>query len=79
MSARMIENYWFCDHFSRQLRLHFQLRPELIGTLAEGVMALDAEGRILGVNRAGLQLLGCSGAALRIQGLRMLFGLSSAS
>ncbi len=23
VAARTIENYWFCDNFSRNLRLHF--------------------------------------------------------
>ncbi|WP_157462856.1 sigma-54-dependent Fis family transcriptional regulator [Curvibacter gracilis] len=75
VAARTIENYWFCDNFSRNLRLHFHFRPELIGTMVEGVIALSADGKILGVNRAGLQLLGTSSAAARIQGVRVVFGM----
>ena len=75
VAARTIENYWFCDNFSRNLRLHFHFRPELIGTMVEGVMALGPDGKILGINRAGLQLLGTSSAAARIQGVSVVFGL----
>jgi len=75
VAARTIENYWFCDNFSRNLRLHFHFRPELIGTMVEGVIALGPDGKILGVNRAGLQLLGTSSAAARIQGVRVVFGM----
>lgn len=76
VAARTIENYWFCDNFSRNLRLHFHSQPELIGTMVEGVIALGADGKILGINRAGLKLLGASSAAVRIQGLRVMLGLS---
>ncbi|RUP28061.1 MAG: sigma-54-dependent Fis family transcriptional regulator [Curvibacter sp.] len=75
VAARTIENYWFCDNFSRNLRLHFHFRPELIGTMVEGVLALGPDGKILGINRAGLQLLGTSSAAARIQGVRVVFGM----
>ncbi|MBV8619886.1 MAG: sigma-54-dependent Fis family transcriptional regulator [Curvibacter sp.] len=75
VAARTIENYWFCDNFSRNLRLHFHFRPELIGTMVEGVIALGPDGRILGINRAGLQLLGTSSAAARIQGVNVVFGM----
>lgn len=76
VAARTIENYWFCDNFSRNLRLHFHSQPELIGTIVEGVIALGVDGKILGINRAGLKLLGASSAAVRIQGLRVMLGLS---
>jgi sigma-54 dependent transcriptional regulator, acetoin dehydrogenase operon transcriptional activator AcoR len=76
MSARMIENYWFRDSFRGKLCVHFHAQPELIGTVVEGIMALDGDGRVQGINLAGLKLLGSSSAALRILGLRGLFGLS---
>jgi sigma-54 dependent transcriptional regulator, acetoin dehydrogenase operon transcriptional activator AcoR len=76
MSARTIENYWFCDNFSRSLRLHFHSQPEFIGTVAEGIIAIGTEGKVLGVNRAGLNLLSTSSAALRVQGIGFMLGLS---
>ncbi len=75
MCARTIENNWFRDKFRQALQLHFHTLGELIGTAEEGTIAFDEDGKILGTNRAGLQILGISASALRIQGLRMLFGL----
>jgi sigma-54 dependent transcriptional regulator, acetoin dehydrogenase operon transcriptional activator AcoR len=78
MSARNIENYWFCDNFSRSVRLHFHTQPELIGTVAEGIIAIGAQGKVLGINRAGLALLNTNSAALRMQGINLMLGLSFA-
>lgn len=75
MCARTIENNWFRDKFRQALQLHFHTQAELIGTAEEGTIAFDEDGRVLGTNRAGLQILGTSASALRIQGLRALFGL----
>jgi len=74
MSARMIENHWLNDDFSDALRLHFHPRLEFIGTLMEGILATDADGRILGANRSALDLLGLSGAALRMHTVDSLLG-----
>jgi transcriptional regulator of acetoin/glycerol metabolism len=74
MSARMIENHWLNDDFSDALRLHFHPRLEFIGTLMEGILAVDADGRILGANRSSLDLLGLSGAALRMHTVDSLLG-----
>ena len=58
MSAQMIENRVFLCRFRDQYALRFHSRPEFIGTLWEGVLALDEEGRILAVNRSALFQLG---------------------
>ncbi|HET9645795.1 MAG TPA: GAF domain-containing protein, partial [Burkholderiaceae bacterium] len=76
MSARMIENHWLSDDFRHALRLHFHSRPEFIGTLMEGIVAVGRDGRFLGANRSALDQLGMSGAALRMNGLPTLFGLT---
>jgi transcriptional regulator of acetoin/glycerol metabolism len=75
MSARMIENHWLSDDFRHALRLHFHGRPEFIGTLAEGIVAVDRDGRFQGANRSALEQLGCSGAALRMRSTVSLFGV----
>ncbi len=54
MSAQIIENRAFLCRFRDQYALRFHSRPELIGTLWEGVLALDEEGRILAANRSAL-------------------------
>ena len=79
MSARMIENHWLSDDFRNALRLHFHSRPEFIGTLMEGILAISPEGRITGANRGALEQLGLSGAALRMQSPESLFGTTVAA
>jgi transcriptional regulator of acetoin/glycerol metabolism len=74
MSARMIENHWLNDDFRDALRLHFHARMEFIGTLMEGILAVDRDGRILGANRSALDLLGMSGAGLRMHTVSSLLG-----
>jgi sigma-54 dependent transcriptional regulator, acetoin dehydrogenase operon transcriptional activator AcoR len=76
MSARMVENHWLNDDFRDALRLHFHGRPEFIGTLMEGILAVDRDGRLLGANRSALDLLSLSGAALRMHTVATLFGTS---
>ena len=75
MCARTIENHWFRDKFRQSLQLHFHTQAELIGTVEEGIIAFGEDGKVLGANRAGLKILAISASSLRIQGLRMLFGL----
>jgi transcriptional regulator of acetoin/glycerol metabolism len=79
MSARMIENHWLSEDYGNQLRLHFHLRPEFIGTLLEGIIVLDGEGRILGANRSALDQLDLTGAALRLHTLTSLFDTTIAA
>jgi transcriptional regulator of acetoin/glycerol metabolism len=78
MSARLIEHQWFSDRFRGALMLHLHDSPGGIGTVQEGVIALDADGRILGANRCALELLGHSAARLRHDNLQSLFGVSLA-
>lgn len=79
MSARMIENHWLSDDYNNRLRLHFHSRTEFIGTLLEGIVVVEPDGRILGANRGALDQLGLSGAALRTRSLASLFGTSTAA
>jgi len=76
MSARMIENRWLTEDFGHAMRLHFHTRPEFIGTLMEGILAIAEDGRIIGANRGALEQLGASGATLRMQNIETLFGAS---
>jgi transcriptional regulator of acetoin/glycerol metabolism len=74
MSARMIENHWLTDDYRNVMRLHFHSRVEFIGTLMEGILAISADGKLVGANRGALEQLGMSGAALRMHSLTTLFG-----
>jgi transcriptional regulator of acetoin/glycerol metabolism len=79
MSARMIENQWLSDDYGNRLRLHFHGRAEFIGTLLEGIIVVGADGKILGANRSALDQLGMSIAALRMQSLASLFGITASA
>ncbi len=76
MSAQMIENHWFSDRFRHGLRLHFHPRAEMLGTVREGLLAVSPDGAILGANRTALSFVGTSAAALRMEGLEGVFGVS---
>lgn len=58
MSAQMIENRAFLCNFRDHYALRFHSRPEFIGTLWEGALALNEEGQILAANRSALFQLG---------------------
>ncbi|QPF73829.1 GAF domain-containing protein [Roseateles sp. DAIF2] len=74
MSARLIEAQWFADRFRHSSRLHFHPSAAALGTLHEGLLALDEDGRVLGANRRALELLGLAPMALRRESLTGLFG-----
>ena len=61
-AARMIENRLVADACRRHIRLHLHSRPEGIGSVAEGIVALSEDGWIIGANRNALQLLGLASA-----------------
>jgi transcriptional regulator of acetoin/glycerol metabolism len=79
MSARMIENQWLSDDYGNRLRLHFHGRAEFIGTLLEGIIVVGVDGKILGANRGALDQLDMSIAALRMQSLTSLFGITASA
>lgn len=58
MSARLIENCNFLRQFRNARQLHFHDRPEFVGLLDEGIIALDEDGRIVGANQCALNQLG---------------------
>ncbi|HEX8602576.1 MAG TPA: sigma-54-dependent Fis family transcriptional regulator [Pseudoduganella sp.] len=58
MSVQMIENRVFLDRFRHDYILRFHNRPEFIGTLSEGAIALDPAGKVLAATRCALFQLG---------------------
>lgn len=56
-TAQMIENRMFLARHGADVRLHFHPLAEGIGTLAEGVIAINYDGWLIGANPAGLALL----------------------
>ena len=62
MSVQMIENRVFLHQFRHDFLLRFHNRPEFVGTLSEGAIALSVTGTVLAASRAALSLLGYSRA-----------------
>jgi transcriptional regulator of acetoin/glycerol metabolism len=76
MAVRMIENHWFSDDHRNGGYIHLHQRPEFLGTLTEGILAVSLEGKVLGANRGAQEQLGLSSAALRMHTVTSLFGTS---
>ncbi len=57
-AARMIENRLLAATCKRNIRLHLHSAPEGIGSVAEGIVAVSADGWIVGANRVALARLG---------------------
>ncbi|KAF3998799.1 sigma-54-dependent Fis family transcriptional regulator [Glaciimonas immobilis] len=76
MSAQMIENHLFLAAFQDAITLHFNTRPEFVGTLMEGIVSFSPSGKFLSANRTGLFQLGLPMSALQSHTFSSLFGLS---
>lgn len=57
-SVQMIENRVFLQHFRDKYIVRFHNRPEFVGTLSEGAIALSVTGKVLAATRRALLLLG---------------------
>ncbi|MBV8209825.1 MAG: sigma-54-dependent Fis family transcriptional regulator [Burkholderiaceae bacterium] len=75
MSAGLIENNLFNGAFPAGVTLRFHARPELIGTLFEGIAVLDADGRFVTANRSAVFQLGSPLAELCRHTAATLFGV----
>jgi transcriptional regulator of acetoin/glycerol metabolism len=58
MSVQMIENRMFLHQFRHDYILRFHNRPEFVGTLSEGAIALSVTGKVLAATRSALFQLG---------------------
>jgi transcriptional regulator of acetoin/glycerol metabolism len=58
MSVQMIENRVFLHQFRHDFILRFHNRPEFVGTLSEGAIALSVTGQVLAATRSALFQLG---------------------
>ena len=63
MSVQMIENRVFLHRFRHDFILRFHNRPEFVGTLSEGAIALTAGGTVLAATRGALVQLGYTSPA----------------
>jgi transcriptional regulator of acetoin/glycerol metabolism len=60
MSVQMIENRVFLNQFRHEYIVRFHNRPEFVGTLSEGAIALSVTGKVLAATRCALFQLGLS-------------------
>lgn len=60
MSVQMIENRVFMQRFRNEYIMRFHNRPEFIGTLSEGAIALSITGKVLAATRSAVFQLGLS-------------------
>jgi len=60
MSVQMIENRGFLQRFRHDYIMRFHNRPEFIGTLSEGALALSVTGKVMAATRSALLQLGLS-------------------
>jgi transcriptional regulator of acetoin/glycerol metabolism len=74
MSASVIENHLFAEAFTNEVTLHFHARPELIGTLFEGIAVFRPTGECVAANKAALFQFGHTLAEVRGRSFTQLFG-----
>jgi len=58
MTAQLIENQFFAHECNDEILVYFHCRPELIGTIYEGIVAFSLDGRFVAGNRCALSQLG---------------------
>jgi transcriptional regulator of acetoin/glycerol metabolism len=76
MSARLIENCALLRTFHDGWVLRFHVRPEFVGLLTEGMLAVDDDGCVAGVNQSAVTQLGVESRAELIgQSVNALFDL----
>jgi transcriptional regulator of acetoin/glycerol metabolism len=64
MTAHTVERRIFEASFAGEILIAFHMRPEYVGSLGEGLVALGPDGRVLAMNDAGLAQLGLRRDAL---------------
>ena len=77
MSAQTIENRIFLCRFKDNFVIRFHSRPEFVGTLGEGEIAVAEDGTVMAVNRSALFQLGLHERSELIgKGISEVFSLS---
>ncbi len=75
-AAQMIESRIFEIAFTHQTKLRFHISSDCLGSVMEGVIALDDDGRILGSNRAGFSMLGLQPDDIGQQNFGVFFNIT---
>ncbi|WPH17168.1 sigma-54-dependent Fis family transcriptional regulator [Variovorax paradoxus] len=75
LAVRTVEQKLFDTRHAADLRLRLHLQPEGIGSVAEGLLALSDDGRLIGANAAALAMLGLSRADVGAASIEQLLQL----
>ncbi|MEO5660286.1 MAG: sigma-54-dependent Fis family transcriptional regulator [Polaromonas sp.] len=75
MSVQEIENQIFINEFQGNRLFFFHTRPEFVNTLSKGIIALDANGRVLAASRNALAQLGIGADEIIGKALDAFFNL----
>ncbi|MGN6389183.1 MAG: sigma-54-dependent Fis family transcriptional regulator [Burkholderiaceae bacterium] len=76
MSVQTIENKIFVGMFAARRFIHFHSRPEFVGTLSEGILALDEADQVVGATRNALLQLGVKSEEITGHQLEEFFNVS---
>ncbi|MBD5803661.1 Acetoin catabolism regulatory protein [Azoarcus sp. Aa7] len=58
LSVQLLEKRLFEAEFAKEIRIAFHPRPEYVGSLQEAMLAVDADGRLVGANPVAREWLG---------------------
>jgi transcriptional regulator of acetoin/glycerol metabolism len=75
-AARMVENSLVLATYPQRTVLQLHPRPEGLGGIAQGLLALSQDGWLVGANRQALTLLGLQASDLRSVACERLWGLT---
>ncbi len=76
MTVQEIENKIFVNEFAERSLFTFHSRPEFVGTLNKGIIALDSDNRVLAASRNALAQLGVTSNEIVGQPLDAFFNVS---
>ena len=77
MAARSIENRLFSASFGENAVVAVHSRQQYLDSVWQGLLAVDAEGDLLGANQQAHQLLNVSDGALKKRSVEELLGISA--
>ena len=75
MGVQLLERDLFESEFASQILVGLHLSPDSVGCVREAVLAVSADGEILGANKAAMDLLGVARCNLAQADFGMLFDL----
>lgn len=73
LSVQLLEKRLFEARFPNDILIAFHPRPEYLGSLQEGLIALGADGAVLGANGAGREWLARAGRSAPVSSFASLF------